>query len=248
MAFEMGENRSKETAFWQDPFVAYRQGEKGPIAIRPQEGKALWREFAGLFLIYPKNTKTQTTWRPRALDQIADFGDMTGTQIASHLFRCVSLRTDNKAKVFEWLDAGFDVPTAILNDDDASQHIRSALEFAGECDSEIARVFRKYFGGKSQKGERHRRLKEQMRAEFWSVLAAPFRDFILALGRTSVAERLPISSAWADTVVATGRAAFQQAAETVGDDAANLRRRVQGQEHCNHALNIKRKKFWVAKE
>jgi hypothetical protein len=45
-----------------------------------------------------------------------------------------------------------------------------------------------------------------------------------------------------------GRAAFKQAAEAVGDDAASLRQRVQGQERCNYALNIKRKKFWVAKE
>lgn len=248
MIFEMGESRAKETAFWQDPFVAYRQAEKGPTPIRPQEGKALWREFAGLFLVYPKNTKAQVTWRPRVLDQTADSEDMTGSEAASHLFRCVGLRTDNKAKVFEWLDAGFDVPRAIVRDDDASQHIRNALAFADECEGEIARIFRKHFGGKSQKGERHRRLKEQMRAEFWSVLAAPFRDYVLDLGQASVAERLPISGAWADTVIATGRTAFRQAAEAVGDDAASLRQRVQGQESCNHTLNIKRKKFWVAKE
>ena len=248
MIFEMGESRSKETAFWQDPFVAYRQGEKGPIPIRPQEGKALWREFAGLFLVYPKNTKSDVTLRPRVLDQVADQEAETGNEITNRLFRCIGLRTDNKAKVFEWLDAGFDVPTAILQDEDASLHIRYALEFASECDRELASAFRKHFGGKSQKGERHRRLKEQMRADFWSTLAAPFREFVLALGQVSITERLPQSSAWADTVVATGRAAFKQAAEAVGDDAASLRQRVQGQERCNYALNIKRKKFWVAKE
>lgn len=248
MIFEMGESRAKETAFWQDPFVAYRQIEKGPTPIRPQEGKALWREFAGLFLVYPKDTKSQVTLRPRVLDQIANPETMAGNETVCYLFRCVGLRTDNKAKVFEWLDSGFDVPTAVMQDDEASLHIKRALEFADECDGDIARIFRKHFGGKSQKGERHRRLKEQMRAEFWNSLAAPFRDYVLELGRVSVAERSPISGAWADTIIATGRTVFRQAADAVGDDAASLRQRVQGQESCNHILNIKRKKFWVAKE
>ncbi len=50
MAFEMGESRPKESPFWQDPFAAYRKvKEKAPIPIRPIAGKAIWREFGGLF-------------------------------------------------------------------------------------------------------------------------------------------------------------------------------------------------------
>jgi CRISPR system Cascade subunit CasA len=56
--FEMGESRSKSASPWLDPFVAYRVGTEHPVAIRLQPGKALWREFAALFLMPLPDSKT----------------------------------------------------------------------------------------------------------------------------------------------------------------------------------------------
>jgi CRISPR system Cascade subunit CasA len=247
MIFEMGESRSKEAPFWQDPFAAYRQsGSKKPVPIRPQPGKALWREFAGL-LVAQAEDKGKQTWRPRMLDQIANLG--LADDLATYPMRCIGVRTDMKAKVFEWLDAGFEVPPSILRDEDAAYHISHALDFAAECEQGILVVFRQYFGGKSKKAERNLRLKEQMRDAYWAALAEPFRQFVLALGATATPEaRQPESGRWADTVVETAFAAFKQAAKNVGDDAVSLRQRVQGEDRCRYTLNVKRKKFWIGKE
>jgi CRISPR system Cascade subunit CasA len=247
MFFEMGESRSKEAPFWQDPFAAYRQsGSKKPVPIRPQPGKALWREFAGL-LVAQASDKGKQTWRPRALDQIADLRLADDT--ATYPVRCIGVRTDMKAKVFEWVDVGFEVPPGILRDEDAAYHISHALDFAAECEQGMVAVFRHYFGGRSKKAERNLRLKEQMRDTYWAELAEPFRQFILALGAAGTPEaRQQESEHWAEEVVNAARAAFRQAADAAGDDAANLRRRVQGEDRCRYVLNVKHKKFWTRKE
>jgi CRISPR system Cascade subunit CasA len=244
MIFEMGEYRSKEAPFWRDPFAAYKKtGEKEPIPIRPIAGKALWREFVGLFLS-PKPQK-ETILRPRVLDQIADPDVSPAADWPTYPFRCVGVRTDMKAKVFEWLDAGFEVSPALLRDDDAVIHIASALQFTADCAAIIAGVFGAAFGGKFKKQERRQHLKTQMTGDYWSALAGPFREFILAMGATLPAstERLDKVQGWADTVVQAAKTAFQQAAANIGDDAASLRERVQGEQQCNFKLKIKRKIF-----
>lgn len=57
MIFMMGEYRPKSTAYWFDPFAAYRlplstdKSTALPVPIRPVAGKLLWREFAPLFAL-----------------------------------------------------------------------------------------------------------------------------------------------------------------------------------------------------
>lgn len=251
MIFEAGEHRSKEAPFWQDPFAAYRAGkaDKGPIPVRPRAGVVLWREYASLFLARQKDTAAALTMRPLVLDQISDLTGPMGAGDATSAFRCVGLRTDMKAKVFEWVDAGFDVPSAMLGDEDAALHVGRALDFAGECDHVISFAFRQHFGGSSKKSERNRRLKEQMLSAYWGSLAAPFRDFTLALAAAGAGqERLSCSSHWADNALRTAQAAFLDASRATGDDAVSLRQRVQGEAACRSRLWHRRGEFWAARE
>ena len=116
MVFEMGESRPKDAEFWFDRFAAYKIDKEKPIPIRPVEGKVAWREFASLFL-HTKDDGKSNTRRPSILEQIASL-DLVSDQPV-YPFRCIGLRTDMKAKVFEWMDAGFDVPPTMLGDVDA---------------------------------------------------------------------------------------------------------------------------------
>lgn len=245
--FEAGECRSKEAKekhWWQDPFVAYRQsGEKKPVPIRPQPGKALWREFVGLLVSQSAGNKTAL--RPRVLDQIADLD--LAEDWPTYPVQCIGPRTRmGQPKVFEWIDTGFAVPPAVLKDADVAYHIDLALKFAGDCEQGLLAIFRQYFGGKSKKSERNQHLKEQMRDAYWTALAEPFRLYVLALGAAETpAARAPETGLWADTVIATAMQAFRQAADSIGDDAASLRQRVQGEAQCQLMLNVKRKKFQI---
>ena len=237
MVFEMGESRPKDSAFWFDPFAAYKvpteKSDKAPTPIRPQEGKALWREFASLFLPQSQGEeKKGLVVRPSVLYQIAN--EDIGVERPSFAFRCVGMRTDMKAKVFEWIDAEFSVPAALLDDEDAERIVREATQFATDCEKVIAGTFREVFRGSSKKAERHKRLKNHMQAAYWAALAAPFRDFVLAIAES--ARRAEAQKQWAETVVHGAQRAFNAAAEATGDDAVTLRQQVEGQRKCAFRL------------
>lgn len=244
MIFEMGESRPRDSAFWFDPFAAYRlpdsKSDKLPTPIRPVDGKALWREYAGLFL--PQSTaeaQRNATVRPSVLYQLA--GEDILPEVESYPFRCVGLRTDMKAKVFEWIDASFDVPASLLDDEEAGQWVREATQFAGDCAKVMAAVFHDGFGGPSKKAERHKALKGRMLADYWADLAGPFRGLVLELA--TVESREAARSNWADGVLRAARRRFGEAAAAVGDGAVALRHQVEAQRKCELSLFQKRNDY-----
>ncbi len=63
--------------------------------------------------------------RPLFIDQMAQL-ELAGDRTV-YPFRCVGIQTDGKAKNFEWMDFGFDVPPALLNDVNGAVHVDKAL-------------------------------------------------------------------------------------------------------------------------
>jgi CRISPR system Cascade subunit CasA len=244
MIYQMGESRPKDAPFWFDPFAAYRlptdkNKDEEPKPIRPVEGRVLWREFSGLFL----QSKEGLTRQPDVLVQIArliDNYDVASSQTA-YPFRCVGLRTDMKAKIFEWLDAGFAVSPALLRDLEAGQLTQKAIDFALEGEKIIKQVFRYSFGGPSVKDERHQRTKANMAQSYWRKLTPSFYEFVSRLSHSDQREQL--ARDWLDTVVDAAQTAFHQAAESLGDDAKALRQRVQGENYCRARLTKARNEY-----
>jgi CRISPR system Cascade subunit CasA len=246
MVFEMGESRPKGSVVWLDPFAAFRiDAQKGPIPIRPQPGKAVWREFASLFLTAQsqpdagKKGKQFVTQRPSVLDQIAAL-EMEDQPLL-YPFRCVGLRTDMKAKVFEWVDAGFDVPLNILRDDSLALEIRQAIEFATDCAGVLTYTFKQYFGGKARKSEKNLALNNRMEQTYWAALAESFR--LLTLHVADETLNASTKKDWAEMVSQTGLTVFVKAADSIGDDAASLASRVQAEKWCRIRLELKRKEY-----
>lgn len=242
MIFEMGESRQDDAAAWFDPFAAYRITDDKPTPIRPQAGRALWREFAGLFLqdVKPASSgKKKQTWtlRPSVLEQMAALH--IGEDVRAMPFRCVGLRTDMKAKIFEWLDAGFDVPPSLLREPSTALPVREAIEFATQCAGVITSTFKKHFGGSGKNSERHLALKSRMSDEYWSELADPFRQYVLEIGNAG--DLTQLSTSWVDNVVTTARHVFAEASSATGDDAASLRQRVAAESECNFLLHRKKR-------
>jgi len=238
MVFEMGESRPKDSEFWFDPFAAYKIDKEKPIPFRPVEGKAAWREFASLFLLTKDEGKSRTR-RPAILEQIAALELVSDQPV--YPFRCIGLRTDMKAKVFEWMDAGFDVPPAMLDDDSAGLEVRQATDFAAECAHIIGRQFRQYFGGRSKKSERHKGLRLRMENGYWSALSEPFRHYILKAA--SLQERDRARKEWADTVQKQARLAFRSMVDSLGYDAETLSQGAIAEKWCNINLAKERKEY-----
>jgi len=240
MIYQMGESRPKDAPFWQDPFAAYRmRGTKGPTPIRPWEDKALWREFASLFLPMTKEEGAkEVTIPPSVLYQRGELAGDVGPDYDLFPVRSVGLRTDMKAKTFEWLDAGFGVPASLLRDPAGSDEVRRGLDFATDCARTLAGVFH---GAFSREGAQHHAdVKNRMLAAYWGALAAPFREFVL--GVASENSRAGARAVWVVRVVEEGETAFVTAAESIGGSAVALRRRVEGIAKCKGALYTRKGK------
>jgi CRISPR system Cascade subunit CasA len=238
MIYKMGESRPKEAMDWRDPFAAYVVGRKGLAPIRPEEGKALWREFAALFLpMQEKSGKERKTLPARVLYQWGELDlDPTYDLVP---FRCVGMRVHKQyKKFFEWIDTGFDVPASLIHDFEGAEEVRFALDFATGCAGILQHTFRKSFGGEG-KTKHHKTLNRRMVDAYWTALTAPFREFVLQV--VEPASREAARMAWIDRAVTEGNQAFKEASEGLGDDAESLKRRVQGQAICRARLGKKRK-------
>ncbi|MBC8445600.1 MAG: type I-E CRISPR-associated protein Cse1/CasA, partial [Chloroflexi bacterium] len=236
MIYFGGEHLPKDGPAWFDPFVAYRYVKGNPRPITLQRGKALWREFAGLFLqpseAEQKEKKRSFTKPPSCIYQIAE---EVGTSFEIYPFRCIALSARKDAKVFEWLDAGFDVPVSLLHDFEGSDEVRQAIDFATYCAGIISTIFRKAFLSEDGRTEHHETLRRRMMDAYWAALAAPFRDFVLVVAEPETREATRL--AWVDRVVTEGKAAFKTYSEMTGSDAMSLRKRVTGRRICDIRLN-----------
>jgi CRISPR system Cascade subunit CasA len=243
MIFRMGESRPKKAQPWRDPFAAYRPRKKDLIPIRPVEGKALWRDYAALFLPSQEDDK-EATLPPAALYQraelAADRDNPVGPKLAIYPVRCIGMRTDMRAKVFEWIDAAFSVPAALARDPLSAGEVRRGLDFATQCARTIAGTFRHTFNEEGNR-DHHATLRQRMLDAYWRELATPFRQFVLDL--IEVEDWDPACARWADRVVRTGNTVFRNHAEMVGHGGEALRRRVEGRKWCAIRLSKNRKEY-----
>jgi CRISPR system Cascade subunit CasA len=258
IVLEMGETRPINAEVWFDPFVAYvfpgekktknRKGENQsfkksdmPISIRPnyrRKAWAIWREFAGLFLLETKvsGDRQNKTYRPRIIQQFLDL-ELPNQQTLA--FRCVSLMTDNKGKIFSWMDARFDIPPMALKDENAGYNIRRAVGVANECGNEINRIFLGYF--RRAKSKQHEVVSNRMTEIYWDQLAEPFRYYVLLMNSPRNYDNAQKS--WADLVVSHARGVFNQAARSLGDDSERLAQHAKAEKELNIQLLKKRKEF-----
>ena len=209
MVYEMGESRPKDAAWWRDPFAAYRmpKNEKEePVPIRPVDGKAVWREFSGLFL------PTQIDYRPAILNQLELVSqDLPQTDGIIPL-RVISLRTDMKAKIFEWQESGFQITPRLLTDTDSAKNIERGLEFADRCHGMMRKTFQEYFGGDG-KDKRFDAAMTHMSRRYWQALGQEFHRHIQAY--TAHADVDVLFQQWLDDVLRTTMMVFSEAADTI---------------------------------
>jgi CRISPR system Cascade subunit CasA len=226
MIYDMGESRPKDAAWWRDPFVAYRPPKEGeqPTPIRPVEGRAIWREFAALFL--PANED----YRPTLLKQLNMIrAALPYSRDAPIPLRVIGLRTAlGKMKTFEWQESGFDVPPRLLTDLDSGQYIQDGIEFARQCDNISKSVFDKCFAKRFQSVKRH------MSQQYWQGLGQTFHYHIQQY--TAQADAQVLFRAWLQQTIQQAITAFQAAVETLPDDGHTLRQRVAAINRCRAGL------------
>lgn len=223
MVFEMGVSRPKESETWLDPFAAYRVRTEGPIPIRPQEGKTLWREYGNLFHTTGVLGRTQSKSSvivPAIVAQVARLQSSGLLRDGPSAFRCIGMRTDMKAKVFEWVDEVFGVPPGLLNDEAGQLEVQVAIERAEEWSRRIAGIQRSWYA-------EHQVERQRMLAEYWIALAEPFRLSVERLSGTESEQRQGVQRDWIERVFDVGEWVLMRATEEVGDRGELLRLRAE---------------------
>jgi CRISPR system Cascade subunit CasA len=164
-------------------------------------------------------------------------------------FRCIGIRSDGKAKIFEWLDEALEVPPDLLNDPLGIELVDRALDQARQAEHTLGFTFDQHFRPSraqtkpiDKKMVRFKTLRDRMLATFWQRLAGDFRQFTRAAA--DLFTRDEASAAWVERVVAVGERTFNETADQVGDRADALRARVLAQDACRGRLRAKRKE-WI---
>ena len=243
MVYEMGESRPDGAAFWRDPFAAYflRQGDASgpPLPVRPVEGRAVWREFAALFL--PRAEAGQRSQRPQIVNQIeAIRGSLPNPPDTPIPFQTVGLRTDMKMKIFEWESNGFLVTPRVLEDAAAAVKILTALDFARQCEGIVKKMYDRYFNGPSPsfpdaaliKGPAAGRAR--MTQHYWQWLGDVFRAWVARFGPAADVEAL--FEEWLREVIRVGDEVFRAAAGQLYRDNSSALICEEAINHCHNSL------------
>jgi hypothetical protein len=81
-----------------------------------------------------------------------------------------------KAKIFEWVDQGLDVPLGLLHSVGAAQAVLDGLNFAEAVSTTLHRVWRRSYGADH---DQHKALGQRDRALICGDMSQPFQRFTL---------------------------------------------------------------------
>jgi CRISPR system Cascade subunit CasA len=229
----------------REPAWFYRlDRDNMPTPVRLDPERALWRNADSLFAFSAADAAHER--RPVAFRQVASL-HRRGILAGRERWRCAlfGLASD-RAKALLWAHEDLPVPAALLEDEEAVNRLRAALERCEEAGhalrdalQDLARgllVFAPAAGG-GRKPDRKavQDLAKSLQGErlFWASLELPFKRFLADLptrGEVGVGE-------WIEEVCVTARRAFHRAAEnSMGLGARELKARVEAERNLNARL------------
>lgn len=163
VVFMQGWLRSAAAPPWHDPWAAFvwRKDKEGTLSsrpLRPAEHRSTWRDTGALFMSAAAAASDHSDGRPSRpaiVDQLEVLlsqacGEGLSSTSPVH-FLTVGIRTDMKAKVFEWRSDRFEFPGVVLGAQVAGV-VSLALEYAETVAEALARaLLRLHAGSERQK-------------------------------------------------------------------------------------------------
>lgn len=211
-----------------DPMKYYRRDEKrGPLVVRFNEHRALWRDSAALLQL-----EASGYLPPRVFDWLATLVDR-GYLEASQTRRYLALGMANdRAGVHFCRTERMPLPLAYLQDEKLVEHLQEALEMADSCGRQLwgaTRTLARFVLSPQSDAESARQpapkdlqaLTRQWAVErrYWSRLEIPFRETMEALPK---APEQALSD-WRGILLRTAREAFGQVADNLGHGPGALK-------------------------
>jgi CRISPR system Cascade subunit CasA len=260
VVLDQGISRSKEAAPWIDPWAAYvwrtdKAGTTTVRPVRPQEERRTWRDTGALFLARVPAAEVGSRGRlsrPAIVNQVAALArEVRNERLAETVgerFVAIGIRTDMKAKVFEWRMDRFEFPDSVLGAA-AAVPVTRALRYAETAADAVSTAILRLHPGTERANPSWTDIRSAMAdvvrtaaREYWSALEPEFRsrlfDQRLAGLEETQAEWL---AEWIRVVRATAEGVLERVLSSSDDAADGLRR----QEAARHALYSQLKKGGV---
>lgn len=244
MKFTAGAACALET--WRDPAASYRLSKEGALIVRPQEGKAVWRDTGPLALLHAgthgRGEDAIQYERPRLLDQFAALSRDAWWSGQTELRLTVyGMRTDLKMKVFEWQRETLSLPVPLIIHDPFGLDAQAAIEKAGAVASGLRAAIKKAYerGGAGNSQAFDERI-ETARRQFWAALRGEYEAYLAHLAALLPEGDAPqiaaLRSQWQAVVSRVGRDAFEEAIRDLDTDYQTLKRRVEARKEFGKRL------------
>jgi len=221
---------------WRDPNVPYKVTNDGPLVMRPQEGRAVWRDTGPLALLQARDfggDEPVRFERPRLVDQFAQLVQdgllKKGLPLRLTVY---GLRTDMKMKVFEWHKERLaPVPAPLLWQTDLHRTAQEEMERAGSVAYELGRAIKRMYprdanGNKSGFDV----LIGQAQRQFWAALRSDYETLLARLAPLEPDEDAEAVTAargaWHKRVRAVASDTLSAAIDDLDTDARAIERQV----------------------
>ena len=234
-----------------DPMKHYRPHNKlGHVAVSFDENHVLWQDSASLFVFYDD---IQDHFRPPATFRWLRGLTSPDVQILdkSKLFRYIALgMSKEQAKVFFFREERLPLPLAYLNDTRLVDTLTDALQYTKTIAFDLLQSARRtgmilqVSDGDSKKwGVLNTNAKTGINnwvaltgaeRHYWASLEIPFQTFMVDLAQK---DRETVLAGWLNHLRLAALNAFEQAAQSVGNDGRSFKAVVRGRSYLNYRLN-----------
>jgi|LSQX01.2.fsa_nt_gb CRISPR system Cascade subunit CasA len=227
---------------WKDPQVAYERNQKRDmwLALRPREGKQLWRDYGPLFLLREKDPSNRVFSRPEIVNQISTLkAEGIVSADKAEQFEVYGMRTD-KAKIFEWYYERLPLSTGVLSSPTSGVQVQLAVDLAEQVAGRLTSAVRCLYPSRapgSQTKEQAsanvkalNRLVERALLEYWKSMEVFFMGpYLQALSRQAPDDedaREKLLDSWKEELRKVGWGCLDEAVKAVETNAASLERQV----------------------
>ncbi|HOF89306.1 MAG TPA: type I-E CRISPR-associated protein Cse1/CasA [Armatimonadota bacterium] len=233
---------------WFDPNVAYRVTGDKVTPLRPQEGRALWRDTGPLALLRQQDFTSArgniSFERPLVVTQLET---LISNRLVPKETKCdlavYGMRTDMKMKIFEWQHETLHLPDAIARRGALGGAAQRAMELAEGVAYALKSAIKHAYPreGKGNAAAFNTRITEAQR-DFWARVRGPYEALLHQLATLPEAEDayaaalVAGTAAWQAALGDTGRRVLGEAIDDLDSDSDALKRVVEARQQFRNAL------------
>ena len=223
---------------WRDPAVPYRISKEGPIPMRPQEGREVWRD-TGAIAFLKQGEKTHE--RPALIDQFEGMMEQIFNKTPEISLTLYGMRTDMKMKVFEWHRERLNLPVQLIWRKRMFQNGIDAME-KSESVAYSLKLAIKHTYPRDGKGNSKAfdTLIAQTSQQFWGALRNPYDELLREIAPLSPEKDKEAifqkEKKWENSVREVSNIALDSAIDDFDTDGDAMRRCVEARAQLNRKL------------